>query len=137
MSRDGKKVKLRRAFQTVTNILIRAVWFIFIGIWATPLLLYVAWFCNATVILVPVGIKLINYAPFVASLKEGSEKVEMGEGSASASLPVRAVYFVLVGWWLSLIWITVAAVFTVSIVGFPIAVTMYSSLPYVTSLYKI
>jgi uncharacterized membrane protein YccF (DUF307 family) len=84
-----------------------------------------------------VGIKLINYAPFVASLKEGSEKVEMDGGKAQTSLPIRAVYFVFVGWWLSLLWITVAAFFTISIIGYPIAVTMYSSLPYVTSLYKI
>ena len=121
----------------MTNILIRAIWFVFVGIWATPLLLYVAWFCNVTVILLPVGIKLINYAPFVASLKKGSEKVEMEDNKTQASLPVRAVYFVFVGWWLSLLWITVAAFFTLSIIGYPIAVTMYSSLPYVTSLYKI
>jgi len=121
----------------MTNILVRAVWFIFIGIWATPLLLYIAWFCNLTIILLPVGIKLINYAPLVASLKQSDEKVEMDGGKAQSSLPVRAVYFVFVGWWLSLIWITVAAFFTISIIGYPIAVTMYSSLPYVTSLYKI
>ena len=121
----------------MTNVLVRAVWLVFVGIWATPVLLYVAWFCNATVVLLPVGVKLINYAPFVASLKRSDEKVEIEDRKAQASLPVRAVYFVLVGWWLSLLWITVAAFFTVSIVGFPIAVTMYSSLPYVTSLYKI
>jgi len=60
-----------------------------------------------------------------------------GVGEAGASLPVRAAYFVVVGWWLSLLWITVAAVFTVSIIGYPVAVSMYSSLPYVTSLYRI
>jgi uncharacterized membrane protein YccF (DUF307 family) len=121
----------------MTNVLVRAVWFVLVGIWATPVLLYVAWFCNATVVLLPVGIKLINYAPFVASLKRSDEEVEIENGKPQASLPVRAVYFVLVGWWLSLLWITVAAFFTVSIIGFPVAVTMYSSLPYVTSLYKI
>ena len=121
----------------MTNVLIRAVWFVFVGIWATPILLYVAWFCNATVVLLPVGIKLINYAPFVASLKRSDETVEMDEDKEQTSLLIRAVYFVLVGWWLSLLWITVAAFFTVSIIGFPIAVTMYSYLPYVTSLYKI
>jgi uncharacterized membrane protein YccF (DUF307 family) len=121
----------------VVNLLIRAVWFVLVGIWATPLLLYVAWLCNVTVVLLPVGVKLINYAPFVASLKQTDERVEMNGGEAQASLPVRAVYFVLIGWWLSLLWITVAAFFTASVIGFPIAVTMYSSLPYVTSLYRI
>jgi len=121
----------------MANVLIRAIWFIFVGIWETPLLLYVAWLCNVTIVLLPVGIKLINHAPFVASLKKGSEKVKMDGGKAQASLPIRAVYFVFVGWWLSLLWITVAAFFTVSIIGYPVAVTVYSSLPYVTSLYKI
>jgi uncharacterized membrane protein YccF (DUF307 family) len=121
----------------MTNVLLRAIWFVFVGIWATPLLLYVAWFCNLTIVLLPIGVKLINYAPFVASLKRSDESVEMNGGGAQASLPVRAVYFVFIGWWLSLLWITVAAFFTVSIIGFPVAVTMYSSLPYVTSLYRI
>lgn len=38
---------------------------------------------------------------------------------------VRAFWFLFIGWWLTLIWISVAIVFTVTIIGLPIATWMF------------
>jgi uncharacterized membrane protein YccF (DUF307 family) len=52
------------------------------------------------------------------------------------SLVIRAVYFVFVGWWASLIWANVAVLASLTIIGLPVAIWMLNRLPYVTSLYR-
>lgn len=56
--------------------------------------------------------------------------------SEQHSIVVRALWFLLVGWWESGIWMSAAYLFTISIVGLPIAVWLYNKLPYVVSLYR-
>jgi len=119
-----------------TSLLVRAVWFLFIGWWLTGLWLSVAWLLTVTIIGIPLGIKMINRVPFVLSLKQRQRYVEAGAGKSQYSIPVRALWFSLVGWWASGLWTGIAYVFTVSIVGLPLAVWMYDRLPYVVSLYR-
>jgi uncharacterized membrane protein YccF (DUF307 family) len=118
------------------SLLVRALWFVVVGWWATPVVVNVAWFLNATIILLPVGIKLINLVPTVLSLKEPRSMRTPEAGRGQRSLLVRGVYFVLVGWWLSWLWANVAAFLAVTIIGLPIAYWMFNRLPYVTSLYR-
>ena len=118
------------------SILVRAVWFIFVGWWLTGLWLSVAWLLNVTNIGIPLGIKMINKVPFVLSLKRRDPLVAARNGGSQYSLPVRAVWFVFVGWWASGVWTGVAYTLTVTIVGIPLAVWMYNKLPFVVSLYS-
>jgi uncharacterized membrane protein YccF (DUF307 family) len=117
------------------SLLVRALWFVFIGWWATPVVVNVAWFLNATIIGIPLGIALINLVPTVLSLKEPRERATH-DGRSQHSLLVRAVYFIFVGWWLSWFWANAAAFLAVTIIGLPIAFWMFNRLPYVTSLYR-
>lgn len=118
------------------SLLVRAVWFVFVGWWTTPVVVNVAWFLNATVLLIPLGIKLVNLVPTVLTLAEPRSLSEPESARGQHALPVRAVYFVLVGWWLSWLWANVAAFLAVTIVGLPVAFWMLNRLPYVTSLYR-
>ncbi|MHB9288367.1 YccF domain-containing protein [Halobacteriales archaeon Cl-PHB] len=115
---------------------VRALWFLFIGWWATPVVVNVAWVCNATVILIPVGVKLINLVPTVLTLAEPRSLSEPETARGQHSLLLRAIYFLLVGWWLSFVWANLAALLAVTIVGLPLAFWMFNRLPYVTSLYR-
>ncbi|WP_410766003.1 YccF domain-containing protein [Haloferax sp. DFSO60] len=117
------------------SLLVRALWFIFIGWWATPVVVNIAWFLNATIIGIPLGIALINLVPTVLSLKE-SRNLSAEDGRSQHSLLVRVPYFIFVGWWLSWFWANAAAFFAVTIIGLPIAYWMFNRLPYVTSLYR-
>jgi uncharacterized membrane protein YccF (DUF307 family) len=117
-------------------VLVRALWFLFVGWWLTGLWLSVAWLLNVTIIGIPLGIKLINKVPLVLSLKRRENLVEEGQGGSQHSLVVRALWFLLVGWWASGVWTGIAYVFTVSIIGVPVAVWMYDRLPFVVSLYR-
>ncbi|MDG5777580.1 YccF domain-containing protein [Haloarculaceae archaeon H-GB2-1] len=118
------------------SLFVRALWFLVVGWWVTPIVVNVAWLLNATIILLPLGIKLINLVPTVLTLAEPRSLDTPETARGQHSLVVRAVYFVFVGWWLSLAWANVANVFAVSIIGLPIALWMFNRLPYVTSLYR-
>jgi len=118
------------------SLLVRSVWFIFVGWWLTGLWLSVAWLLNVTIIGIPLGIKMINKVPLVLSLKRRDRLVAEQNGGSPYSLPVRAVWFVFVGWWASGVWTGVAYSLTLTVVGIPLAVWMYNKLPFVVSLYR-
>ena len=52
-------------------------------------------------------------------------------------LIVRAVYFLLVGWWFSGVWMAVAYALLISIIGMPIAFWMYGRVGAVTTLHRV
>ena len=122
------------------SFVVRAIWFVAVGWWLTGVLLSVAWALNVTIIGLPVGIKLINMVPKALTLK-GSEssdinRVEIGGSSSkSPGLLVRGAYFIFVGWWASLLWMAVAYALCISVLGLPVGIKMFNSLPKVVSLY--
>ncbi len=124
------------------SIVVRAAWFLLVGWWATGIWLSVAWLLLALVVTIPLGIKMINLVPVVLSLKPPARAfVDRPNGGTVQSRPqrslvVRAVWFLLVGWWASAIWTAVAYAFTLSIVGLPVAIWMYGKLPAIVSLYR-
>lgn len=124
------------------SLIVRAIWYLLIGWWATGIWLGVAWFLNVTIIGLPIGIKMINWVPWVVSLKPREKVQALDEerietvGLDQPSLIIRAVWFVFIGWWASGIWTGVAYVFTISIIGLPVAIWMYGKLPWIVSLYR-
>jgi len=102
------------------SLLVRALWFVSVGWWLTPVLVNAAWLLNATIILLPFGIKLINLVPTALTLAEPRSLDDTGSAS-QPSLVVRATYFVLIGWWLSWLWANVAAALSLTIIGIPAA----------------
>jgi len=117
------------------SLFVRALWFVVVGWWLTPILVNVAWLLNVTIILIPLGIKLINLVPTALTLAE-PRSLEDSDAAGQHSLVVRAIWFVLVGWWLSWLWANVAAALSLTIIGIPVAIWMFNRLPYVTSLYR-
>lgn len=124
------------------SLLVRAVWFLFIGWWATGVWLSIAWFLNLLIITIPLGVKMINMVPVMLSLKAperqftgefGEEKLQKKQ---QRNLLIRATWFIFIGWWASGIWMIIAYILTVTIVGIPIAIWMYGKLPFIVSLYN-
>jgi uncharacterized membrane protein YccF (DUF307 family) len=119
------------------SLVVRALWYLFVGWWATGLWLSAAWLLSVTVIGLPVGIKMINAVPKVLTLKERSGSLIDGAGAREQpNLLFRGAYFLLVGWWASLAWMGLAYLISLTVVGLPIAVWLYNRLPYVTTLYR-
>jgi uncharacterized membrane protein YccF (DUF307 family) len=118
------------------SLLTRALWFVVVGWWATPVVVNAAWFLCGTVVGAPIGIKVINLVPTVLTLKEPRTIADPAAARGQRSLAVRAIYFVLVGWWLGWLWANVAAFLAITVVGLPLAIPMFDRLPLVTSLYR-
>jgi uncharacterized membrane protein YccF (DUF307 family) len=72
----------------------------------------------------------------VLTLREPESIADPTSARGQRSLALRALYFVLVGWWLGWIWANVASLLAVTVVGLPLAIPMFDRLPYVTSLYR-
>jgi uncharacterized membrane protein YccF (DUF307 family) len=132
---------------TSPSIVVRGVYFLLFGWWASGVWLSIAWMLNLTIVGMPLGIKMINYVPKIVSLKDRTIETDRAvdedgnvtitqETSEQYSLPLRAAYFLLVGWWASGVWMFFAWVASVTVVGLPLAVWMYDRLPFVVSLYK-
>jgi uncharacterized membrane protein YccF (DUF307 family) len=101
----------------------------------------VSWVLCLTIIGLPLGLYMLNRLPQVVTLKPSrSDLVLTTTGRVvERSVPqvpflLRAVYFVLIGWWLSAIWLTIAWVLHVTIIGMVIGFWMFNRVPTVVTL---
>ncbi len=126
--------------------LIRILYFIFVGLWLGGIVTVLAWVLNVTIIGLPLGLWLLNRLPQLMTLKpvptEGRVSVVNGKVVyRESSLPahpflLRAVYFLLIGWWFSLVWLILAWLLTgLSLgLGLPLAFWMFDQVPAITTL---
>ena len=124
--------------------LLRVLWFVFIGWWLALGWIVVAWIFNITIIGLPIGLAMLNRVPQVMTLSPGSGQVveihELGgitrisEGTKQFPFLLRVVYFILVGWWLSLIWTVVGYVMMVIPFTWPIGLAMFHVIGFITTL---
>lgn len=123
------------------NIVVRLLWFLLIGLWLGALVSAVAWLLNVTIIGLPLGLWLINRLPTVITLRpqEQQWRIEDGvlrKGQVQRPLLLRALYFVLVGIWLSGLWLMLAYIALITVVGLPLSFWMYGRIGAVTTLYR-
>lgn len=123
------------------NLLLRVSWFIVVGWWLGGILSAVAWVLNATVVGLPAGLWLINRLPTFITLRPQDRRWIVADGTLSPAVvqrpwPLRAIWFLLVGWWLSGIWLATAYVLLVSVVGMPVSFWMYGRIGAVTTLFR-
>ena len=124
-------------------LLLRVLYFFLFGWYATGVWINVAWFLNATIVGLPAGLWMLNRVPQVLTLKP-YRQVIVGTGtdfSQTSGLPQRpwlgrALYFVLIGWWLSFLWSNVAWAISLTVIGLPLAIWMFNRLPGITTLMR-
>jgi uncharacterized membrane protein YccF (DUF307 family) len=126
-------------------MLVRTVWYLFIGWWLSGLLISVAAVCILTVVGLPLALALINRLPGVLTLRPSTRRLVAGvnaDGSRHYSLmeaqqrPMwkRALYFVLVGWWVAILSMSIAWLLSITIIGLPLALMMLNRIPEATTL---
>lgn len=126
---------------------IRLLWFLLVGWWLGLIVVLAAWAANVTIVLLPVGLWLINQLPQIFTLRAPRGAIayvqtEAGTVKARERVVqrvfwVRAVYFALVGWWFSLIWMLAAYVMAWTIVGLPLSFWMFDVSAAVTTLRRV
>jgi uncharacterized membrane protein YccF (DUF307 family) len=128
------------------GLLVRAIWFVFIGWWLTGIMSAIAWLAMISIIGLPLGIYLINRIPTFITLRPRTNEMTatMVDGqlvvthSKRSQQPwyIRLIWFLLVGWWASVIVMLVGWVLVVFIVTLPIGLMFYNRVPFVASLYR-
>jgi uncharacterized membrane protein YccF (DUF307 family) len=126
--------------------LISVLWFIFIGSWLSFFWILIAWALTVLIVTMPIGIAMMHRVPRIATLRAPSrEYLVATEGTATRiqeirtpqrPFIIRAIYFVLIGWWLSFVWVIVAWATTATIVLLPLSIWMMNRIPAVTTLQR-
>lgn len=123
------------------NMIVRLLWFVLVGWWLGAIVAGLAWFLNVTIIGLPLGLYLINRLPAVITLRSQESSYQLDgsvltRGKGQHGFLIRALYFVLVGWWLSGLWMSAAYFLVVTIIGLPFAFWMFGRVGAVTTLYR-
>ena len=118
--------------------LLQLLWFGFVGWWLGLVWVGVAWFLNLTIIGIPIGAAMLNNVPQVIALR-GKRVVQVDSRGRVTDAPevpfiLRALYFLLIGWWLSAVWMVVAYALCLTIIGLPIGFLMFDLVPLLTTL---
>ena len=91
------------------NMLLRVVWFVFVGWWLSFWAIVLATVLQLTIIGIPGAIWVINRIPQIMTLKS-SRRLQVSNNDSGVTVIgysdreqrrwwVRAIYYVLVGWW--------------------------------------
>ena len=128
------------------GFLVRAVWFVFIGWWLSAIANVLAYALCITIIGLPFGFALFNRLPAVLTLRPRSETyvtdvrdgVTFMRGGTVPQMPLaaRVVWFLLAGWWLGAIYVTVAWFLCVIIITLPIGLYLYNRIGAVMTLLR-
>lgn len=123
------------------GLLVRALYFILVGWWFSGIWAVVAWIFCLTIIGLPFGLYMLNRLPQVVTLKPNrGDLVLTATGRVvERNVPqhpflLRALYFLLIGWWLSAIWIAIAWALNASIIGMVLGFWMFDRVPALITL---
>lgn len=129
------------------NLFIRFLWWLFIGWWASGFAVVIAWVALVTIIGIPLGIWIINRIPTILTLRPRTRHWSLGQdeygttvmhevGRPQSPWAIRGIWFVLVGWWASALWMGAAWLIQLTVIGIPIALLMFNRTPFIASLYR-
>ena len=124
--------------------LIQVIWFIFLGWWLGAIAIAVAWVLNVSVIGLPIGAVILNNIPKILALQEperhlktatkGGETVIVESEAEQPNILLRAVFFVLIGWWWSAVWLALGYLLCATILLLPIGLQTFRLAPTMTTL---
>ena len=139
--------------QSGPSLLVRFIWFLFIGWWLSGFAILFGWLFTVLIITLPLGLYIINRLPQITTLRASSQTVQTRideHGNTvveTVDIPQRPfiwrmIYFLLVGWWFSAIWLVLAwlislvstIIFILIPLGWPLVFFMYSKAAAITTL---
>jgi uncharacterized membrane protein YccF (DUF307 family) len=124
--------------------LVQSLWFIFIGWWLGGLAITLAWILNVTIIGLPLGMAILNNIPKILALQNpetylqavsaGGRTVVTEREMPQYNFFLRAIFFLLIGWWWSGVWLVVAYALCATIILLPVGLQMFRLTPAMTTL---
>ncbi len=128
------------------SLLLRAIWFLLVGWWLSGVAITVAYFFCVTIIGLPVGFWIFNRLPLILTLRErtGTTTTEVRDGITYVvnrnveqyPMVARALWFILVGWWLGAFYLALAWGLCVLIITLPIGLWLFNRVGAVMTLLR-
>jgi len=127
--------------------LLQILYFFLIGWWLGQIWIAVSWFLMLTIIGIPIAVMMMNRLPQIIALRgyattvtvkdvDGTPVATTGGSVPQHNIFLRAIYFVLIGWWFSAIWMEVAYIFCMTIILLPVGFWMFDQVPAIVSLHR-
>ncbi len=123
--------------QTQTGCFVQALWFLSVGWWAGSLAISLAYLLLVLVITIPLGISLLNQVPYIMALRRPTRMLLIS--GQEMKIPqrnflLRTIWFLLVGFWLTAIWLSLAYLLCLTILGMPAGFWMFDRTPAILTL---
>lgn len=128
------------------GLLVRALWFVFIGTWLSAISIGVAYFLCVTIIGLPLAFAIFNRVPTILTLRPRTDiqVVEVRDGVTyigGGNVPqlpmwIRAIWFIFVGIWISIPYVVIAWLLCVILVTLPFGIWMLDRLGAVMTLLR-
>lgn len=147
MSSNEQSVEANVVIQVAsseTSMPVRIVWFLFVGWWLSAIAIFGIWLLSALIVTLPLALVLLNKVPQITTLRKQSTNWSTSiENGTTIVREVdieqrefwkRALYFVLVGFWITLPWLYIAWILMWTIVLLPVSFWMFSKAATVTTL---
>lgn len=127
------------------NVLVRILWFVFLGWWLAGVANLVGYLLCLTIIGLPAGFMLFNRIPSILTLRPRTihTTTTIGEDGVTyvteaivrqRGFLLRTIWFLFVGWWLGAFWSGIAFLLCVLVITLPLGVMAYNRLPAVMTL---
>lgn len=127
------------------GLLVRILWFVFLGWWLAGVANVLGYLLCLTIIGLPAGFMLFNRIPSTLTLRPRTVHTTTTVGDdgvvyvyetivTQRNFFVRALWFLVVGWWFGAIWSAIAFTLCVLVVTLPLGVMAYNRLPAVMTL---
>jgi len=120
--------------------LLRLVYFVLFGLWFSAVWAVIGWVVSITIIGLPIGLWMLERLPQVTTLRASTREVVVTPGGVYERSPaqhpflVRALYFVLIGWWLTGLWIVAAWGLSATLIGLLVSFWMIDRVPAILTL---
>lgn len=131
---------------TAPGFFIRALWYLFIGWWASAVTIVIAYLALFTFIGIPLAFFLFNRLPTILTLRPRTERytsrtedgityVELGN-ERQRPWYQRLAYFLLIGWWFGAVWLVFAWAISIFIITLPLTFWMFNRASGVMTLHR-
>ncbi len=126
--------------------IVRALWYLFIGWWLAAVIIVLGYVAIATVVGIPLAFAMFNKMPQALTLRQRTQryKTQVVEGVTYLTAGheeqrpwyARALYFLIVGWWLGAIWLSLAWLIGLLVLPLPLSFWMYNRTGGVMTLHR-